>query len=136
MISVAKHLVPTKGVTKAKARELAKPILAAVNQPVQTPETIVTPSDFVERVYLSRMQKQKRPSTYNGYRDIWEGHSRPRCDGLWLCEVRTCEIQRILDDLARPGELSRNSLRHIKIFPSGVFKFLSSLEHFHSYCKP
>jgi len=36
------------------------------------PETAVKLSDFVEAVYLPRMQEQKRPSTYFGYRDIWK----------------------------------------------------------------
>jgi len=36
-------------------------------------------------------------------------------------EIRTCDIQRILDDIARPGVLSSNSLRHIKSQISGIF---------------
>ena len=122
-VRIAKRVVPAQGVTKARARELAKPVLVPVNEPLQSPETIVTLADFVEGVYFPRMRGQKRSSTYNGYRDIWEDHSRPRCEGLWLREVRTCEVQGILDDVARPGELSRNSLRPIKSFLSGVFKF-------------
>lgn len=122
-VRIAKQVVPAHGVTRVKARELGKPVLAPVNKALQSPETIVTLPDFVEGVYLPRMREQKRPSTYNGYKDTWEDHSRPRCEGLWLREVRTCEVQRILDDVAQPGELSRNSLRHIKSFLSGVFKF-------------
>ena len=80
-------------------------------------------SDSVDSVYLPRMEQQKRPSTYNGYKDIWEDHVRPRCHGLWLSDVRTCDIQQVLDDIARPGHLSRNSLRHIKSALSGIFKF-------------
>lgn len=121
-VRVAKQVVTAHGITKAKARELAKPILIAVNQSVQAPETVVTLGDFVERVYLPRIQQQKRPSTYNGYNDIWEDHLKLRCKGLWLRDTRTCDVQRILDDIARPGHLSRNSLRHIKCSISGIFK--------------
>src|SRR5262249_29443421 len=28
--------------------------------------------DFVDRIYLPRMEQQKRPSTVKGYRDIWK----------------------------------------------------------------
>jgi len=122
-VRVAKQVAPARGITKVKARELAAPLLVAVNKPVQAPETLVTLCDFVEPVYLPRMQQQKRPSTYNGYKDIWEDHLRPRCHGLWLRDIRTCDIQQVLDDIARPGHLSRNSIRHIKSLLSGIFKF-------------
>jgi len=122
-LRIAKRVVRAQGITKAKARELAKPVLAEINRSVQSPETIVTMGDFVELVYLPRMQQQKRPSTYHGYKNIWGDHIRPRCVGLWLRDMRTCDIQLILDDIARPGELSRNSLRHIKSSLSGIFKF-------------
>jgi len=72
---------------------------------------------------LPRIEQQRRPSTYNGYKDIWEDHLRPRCSRIWLRDIRTCDIQQILDDIARPGHLSRSSLRHIKSLLSGTFKF-------------
>jgi len=108
-------------ITKAKARDLAAPILLRVNQPENGPETAVSLIDFVDRIYLPRMEQQKRPSTVKGYRDIWENHLKPRSIGLWMREIRTCDIQRILDDIARPGVLSSNSLRHIKSQISGIF---------------
>lgn len=38
--------------------------------------------------------------------------------------IRTCDIQRILDDIARPGALSSNYLlRHIKSQISGIFSY-------------
>jgi len=69
-------------ITKAKARELAKPTLTKVNQPDRQPETAVSLVDFVERTYLPRMEQQKRPSTVKGYRDIWTNHLKGRSAGL------------------------------------------------------
>jgi integrase len=117
-------------ITKAKARDLAKPTLAKINQPDRTPETAVSLVDFVERIYLPRMEQQKRPSTAKGYRDIWENHLRGRSVGLWMREIRTCDIQRILDDVARPGVLSGNSLRHIKSQISGIFSYAKQQGYF------
>jgi hypothetical protein len=91
-IRIAKQLVPVTCVTKAKARELAKPLLAQVNQPRYVPETAVTLTDFVERIYLPRMEQQKRPSTTKGYRDIWGNHLKARSNGTWLREIRTCDV--------------------------------------------
>jgi hypothetical protein len=110
-------------ITKAKARELAKPTLIKVNQPDRTPETAVSLIDFVERIYLPRMEQQKRPSTVKGYRDIWTNHLKGRSAGLWMREIRTCDIQRVLDDIALPGVLRGNSLRHIKSQISGIFSY-------------
>jgi integrase len=117
-------------ITKAKARELATPTLTKVNQPDHSPETAVSLIDFVERVYLPRMEQQKRPSTVKGYRDIWVNHLKARSAGLWMREIRTCDVQRILDDIARPGLLTSNSLRHIKSQMSGVFSYAKQQGYF------
>ena len=117
-------------ITKAKARELARPTLTKVNQPDRTPETAVSLVDFVERIYLPRMEQQKRPSTVKGYRDIWVNHLKGRGAGLWMREIRTCDIQRILDEIARPGALSGNSLRHIKSQISGIFSYAKQQGYF------
>ena len=113
-------------ITKAKARELAAPTLVKINQPDRAPETAVSLIDFVERVYLPRMEQQKRPSTFKGYRDLWNNHLKARSVGLWMREIRTCDVQRLLDDIAKPGTLSSNSLRHIKSHISAVFPMPNS----------
>lgn len=117
-------------ITKAKARELAKPTLTKVNQCDRAPETAVSLIDFVERIYLPRMVQQKRPSTVKGYRDIWANHLKGRSTGLWLREIRTCDIQRMLDKIAAPGVLSGNSLRHIKSQISGIFSYAKQQGYF------
>jgi integrase len=117
-------------ITKAKGRELAGPILAKINRPDKTPETAVSLIDFVERLYLPRMEQQKRPSTVKGYRDIWNNHLKARSVALWMREIRTCDVQRILDDIAKPGTLSSNSLRHIKSHISAVFSYAKQQGYF------
>lgn len=117
-------------VTKVKARELAKQTLAKVNHPHYAPETAVSLTHFVEHIYLPRMEQQKRPSTVKGYRDIWKNHLKARSAGLWMREIRTCDIQRILDCIAQPGLLSGNSLRHIKSQISGIFSYAKQQGYF------
>ena len=137
-VRIAKPLAHVRGkingvsttITKAKARELAKPILASVNRPDDAPETAVSFVDFVERVYLPRMEQQKRPSTVKGYIDIWQNHLKARSIGLWMREIRTCDIQRMLDDIARPKLLSSNSVRHIKSQISGIFSYAKQQGYF------
>jgi hypothetical protein len=123
-VRIAKKVALAKGTTKTEARELAKATLNPVNELRRyAPETAVRMSDFVEGVYFPRMKEQKRPSTYCGYGDIWQNHLKPRCADLWLREVRTCEVQQVLDDVAREGVLGCNSIKHLKVALSGLFKF-------------
>jgi integrase len=117
-------------ITKAKARDLAAPILEQINQQRYAPETAVSLRDFVERIYLPRMEQQKRPSTVRGYRDIWKHHLKARSAGLWMREIRTCDIQRMLDDIAQTGLLGSNSLRHIKSQISGIFSHAKQQGYF------
>src|ERR1017187_4643750 len=112
------------------ARELAKPTLTKVNQPDRTPETAVSLVDFVERVYLPRMEQQKRPSTVKGYREIWANHLEARSKGLWMRDIRTCDVQQILDEIAELGLLGSNSLRHIKSQISGIFSYAKQQGYF------
>lgn len=129
-VRIAKQLASAKGITKEKARELAEPTLTKVNQPRHAPETAVSLTDFVEGVYLPRMEQQKRPSTVKGYRDIWQNHLKARSKGLWMREIRTCDVQQILDDIARLGLLGNNSLRHIKSQISGIFSYAKQQGYF------
>jgi integrase len=49
---------------------------------------------------------------------------------MWLRDVRTCEIQQVLDDAAREAVLGRNSIKHLKVALSGVFKFAKQQGYF------
>ena len=45
-------------------------------------------------------------------------------------EIRTCDVQRILDEIARLGLLGSNSLRHIKSQISGIFSYAKQQGYF------
>jgi integrase len=86
-------------------------------------ERIIAVSDFVVDIYLPWVKQNRRPSTYKGYRDVWEDHIKPACshDRTSLKDVRTFTVQRWLDHIGK-GKLSRNSLRRVKSTLSGIFK--------------
>jgi integrase len=93
------------------------------------PEQIVTVVDFVEGVYLPRIEEHKRPSTAKGYRDIWRLHLNPLARTLWLKNVRTHHVQSWLDELAKRG-LSSNTIKHIKSVVSAIFKLAKQLGYY------
>ena len=122
----------------AQVQAVIANILEPVNQREQArkadKDSVLTVGEFVERKYLEFVKKKKRASTYKGYRDIWENHLKSRCQDAWLMDVETKHVQAWLDDIAAPvkgayGELRRlsmNSLKHIRNFLSGAFKWAGS----------
>ena len=79
-------------------------------------------------------KQQKRVSTHKGYRDIWQNHLQGRCFDWWMRETRTCDVQRLLEEIASNGDdqpqLSRTSLKHIKAVLSGIFNYAKQQGYF------
>jgi integrase len=118
------------GCGTADIKTEAERYMATVNSDVIPPERIVTTLDFAEGVFLPRTSEHKRPSTAKGYRDIWEDHLKPLCGQTWLKDVRTYHVQSWLNQIG-VGNLSRNTLKHIKSVLSGIFTVAKQLDYFH-----
>jgi integrase len=103
--------------------------MATVNSGGVPAERIVTMGDFVEQVYLPWTVQHKRPSTAKGYRDIWEDHLKPLSALIWLKDARTYHVQRWLNQIGA-GNLSRNTLKHIKSVISGIFTLAKQQDYF------
>jgi integrase len=109
---------------------LAAAALEPINRGSVDPLSVTTLQDFVDRVYLPYAEQQKRPSTYRGYRQIWEKYLKNLCRDAWLRNVRTHHVQAWLETIARVRRarhereymLSKTTLAHIKNFLSGVFR--------------
>jgi integrase len=104
--------------------------MATVNSGTITAERIVTISDFSERVYLPWIEQHKRPSTAKGYRDIWEDHLKALCGDVWLKDTRTFHVQGWLNQIAVAGNLSRNTLKHIKSVVSAIYTLAKQQDYF------
>jgi hypothetical protein len=100
----------------------AESFMGTINHCSILPERIVSFVEFVEAVYLPWVQIYKRPSTFKGYRDVWEDHlkgvtSRERAP---VKNLRTFNVQQWLDVIGKE-DLSRNTLKHVKSVISGIF---------------
>ena len=131
----AKRLAPVDAEhkTKASVRDLAKRELDLVLRSTPEPLRVTKLGDFVDRVYLPFAKQQKRPSTYSGYCQIWLEYLRYRCDGAWLREVRTHNVQSWLEEIAREHQISKTTLKHVKNFLSGVFRTRSATRLFRRF---
>src|SRR4051812_22925585 len=69
---------PPEIVTRAKA------ILQPVNSHAHTPEATQSLEHFVESVYFSNLETQKRASTVKGYKARWASQLKPRCGSFRL----------------------------------------------------
>jgi hypothetical protein len=93
------------------------------------PASSQTVAEFVERIYFPQYVEGLRPVTRKGYRMIWGTYlkNRRKISKLALRDFRTIHGQQLLNDIARQAlgarddGLSKNSLKHIKSFLSGVF---------------
>jgi hypothetical protein len=103
--------------------------MATVNSGTVPADRVVTVGDFVERVYLPWILEHKRPSTAKGYRDIWEDHLRNLCASVWLKDTRTYHVQGWLNQIGT-GNLSRNTLKHIKSVISAIFTLAKQQDYF------
>jgi integrase len=101
-----------------------------INDRCYAAETVTTLGEFAEKVYLPHADNQKRASTAHGYRNKWQNYLADRCPKLWMRDVRTCDIQELLDEIAQAHDLSRTSLRHVKALLSAIFNHAKQQGHF------
>jgi len=124
--------------TKKSVQDLAAEELQLINSGQHSPESVTTLGDFIERVYLPNVKATKRPSTYKGYQDLYQYHIEKRCASVWLRDVRTCDVQKWLhtfagEDKNGAGEpICKTTLKHIKHFLGGVFRYAQQLDFFDS----
>jgi integrase len=106
---------------KSDARRRADEIMHSINNDLTSSCSTMPLVTFVEDIYLPHVRAQKRASTYKGYRNIWNKDLKPRLDGVWVREVRTWEVEKLLQRTASESDLSRATLKHIKSVLSAIF---------------
>jgi integrase len=83
--------------------------------------TRVDLNSFIEFWYFEA--DRWRPSTLAGYRKLWKRY----LGGAWakhpLWKYRTLDVQRFLDGITEEHDLSAATVKHIKAFLSGVFRY-------------
>ena len=124
-VQVARSLAPVcyEYRTKRAVMPLVRELLEPINSGRLSPAGGLSIERFVEETYLPYVSREKRSSTGRGYRQIWNRYLKPRCGCLRLRDFRTPDGERLMSEIARQNDLSRWTLRHIKAFLSGIFKY-------------
>ena len=107
---------------KRAAEGLAEKTLRPLNDGALVAESTMTLNRFMETVYLPYAERQKRRSTFVGYRNMWRRYIKPDGDRA-LREFRTFECEQMLTSIARTHDLCRSTLAHIKHFLGGAFRY-------------
>ena len=107
--------------TKKSVAPFVDEILGPLNAGTTNPVSAMKITDFVEHVYFEHASQRLRASVTYGYRGLWAKHLKGRLGKQVLRDFRTVDGEQLLATIARNNKLSRNSLKHIKSFLSGVF---------------
>ncbi len=108
--------------TKPSVRQFVDDILGPVNRGALTPHSTMPVAQFVETVWMDYISKRVRPYTSVVYRQLWVRHLRDRVGNITLRAFRTVHAANLLDEIAKPAELSKSTLGHLKNLLSGIFR--------------
>ncbi|MGD0227750.1 MAG: hypothetical protein ABSF71_36015 [Terriglobia bacterium] len=110
--------------SKRDVLPLVDPILPPINSRLVRPGSSMTIAEFVEKRYFRGREKKLRPSTINGYREIFKNHIEASVGAIRMRDFHTRDAQHLFDAMAEktPG-LSHQTLMHVQAFLSAVFNY-------------
>ena len=106
----------------SSVRVLADEFLAPFNDGKYSADSSMSLTDFIEHRYLPYVQEQREKSTYAGYKNLWGRYIQPRGDAA-LRDWRTCECEAMLFDIAEEYGVGKETMKRIKSFLSGAFRY-------------
>lgn len=109
--------------TKTDIEPLRTSFMQKINAGQFDPDSGMTLSGFVEKVYLPWVETERRASTHKGYWEIWENHIRQRVGNIRLREFRTVHASKMLRAIADESDLTKTTLQHIKSVLSAIFTY-------------
>jgi integrase len=107
--------------TKKSVMPFAEEILRPLNDGSYTPLGTTTIGQFYEAEYRPYAERERAVSTFSGYRNIWKKYLKPRISDLRLRDLRVVDAQRLLNEIAKPGDHSKPVLNNIKTVGSAIF---------------
>ena len=124
--SIGRRLVPWKigavaDLTRRQARKLADEKLRALNQGEFAPQSTISISDFVERLFIPNFFPTLKLSTQKRYRRTLQNHLIPAFGKARLCDLGTLDIQRFVLAKMQSG-LSWECADHYRNLLSKIFE--------------
>jgi integrase len=107
--------------SKKSVMPLVEELLRPMNDGTYTPLGTMMIGRFYEQVYLPAALRELSVSTMRGYQNVWRRYLKPRMAQARLRDWRVADSQRLLNEIAAPGNLSRAVLNNIRTVGSAVF---------------
>lgn len=63
---------------------------------------------------------------------MWRQYLKPHCNGVWMRDVKTYQVQMWLEEIAQLNKISKTTLAHVKNFLSGIFRYAAQQGYFDS----
>ena len=108
--------------SKTSVRSLADDFLRPFNDGTFVAAGSMTVDAFVEEYYLPYAKEQTRPSTYDGYHQMWKAYLKDRMQ-MSLRDFRTVDCEALLNRIARKRNLGIRTIAHVKHLLSGIFRY-------------
>lgn len=113
--------------TEDDVRALADLILAPINAQTAQAESTQKVSTFLEHVYLPYVAQAKKPSTVKSYADMFR-LIKPYVPDVGISAVRTSTIDRLIQAVADSKPRAHTTLRNVKSFLSGAFRYAKRID--------
>ncbi len=92
----------------------------AVRRPKPQPTSVLLITDYWENEYLPTIKAGLKPSTVDGYQDIWEQHLKEHFTGRTFPEYEPPHGSKFLTELIKAGYAQR-TIAHVRSLASGIF---------------
>ena len=77
-------------------------------------------AQFIEDAYLPSVEKEKRPSTYKGYKNLFHGVIKPHLNGTPLTQFGIPAAQKVINAIKAEKNPTTRTLIHVKAFMSAA----------------
>jgi len=119
-----KHYSKTCKAVRQKQEDFMRGVNAQTPRQAQRRDQLVT--EFWEKTYLPWVESEKRASTINGYKGIWNQRLKDHFEGRMLADYQTVDGSQYLTALAKE-KLGRRTIAHIRSLASGIFSHAVNL---------
>src|SRR6516225_5248728 len=116
--------------TKPDLAELVAEKLSSVKEADKCPRSSDSFVDYVEEVYLPFVLRDKKASTYSGYKTYFERYIKPRAGKYALRDFTVAVVSSLLEDIAREHTLNKDTFGKIRSILSGIFTYAIGKGHF------
>jgi len=116
--------------SEGDVRPLLQAIIAPLANDFKQAQVTMQFGKFVDDIYLPHAEEQLQGSTFQDNRRRWKLYLAPVCSTWWVRDVRCCDVQNAMNEIARHHDISRPTLRRIKAVLSAMFKLARQRGYF------